>query len=74
MSARKSQATRTTVPDQETLTAGTVSLPTREAALQVLQQQGATDLQDALGLTGPAHDQAREITFPDGRTRWVWSL
>ncbi|HOW01680.1 MAG TPA: hypothetical protein PLY19_09495 [Rhodoglobus sp.] len=63
-----------TIPDQETLTAGTVSLPTREAALQVLQQQGATDLADMLGLTGPAHDHAREITFPDGRTRWVWSL
>jgi len=74
MSARKSQATRTTIPDQETLPAGTVSLPTREAALQVLQQQGATDLADALGLAGPDLDHVREITFPDGQTRWVWSL
>ena len=48
-----------------------LSLPVRDAALRVLEQQGATDLADMLGLTG---ERVKTTVDARGCAGEVWAL
>jgi len=50
---------------------GTVSLPVRDAALRVLEQQCAGDLADMLGLTG---ERVKTTVDARGCAGEVWAL
>lgn len=64
--------TRQTVRKPARTAAGAViELATRDAALRTLDRRGASDVADALGLTG---DHRKTRVEADGRAREVWAL